>query len=56
MYKRQAYVYYDDLGKDIRVEDIPADMQDKAEEYHHELLEHVAEQDEDCLLYTSRCV
>ena len=46
----KAYVYYDDLGKDIRVEDIPADMQDKADEYHHELLEHVAEQDEELLM------
>ena len=46
----KAYVYYDDLGKDIRVEEIPADLQDKAEEYHHELLEHVAEQDEDLLM------
>ncbi len=42
----KAYVYYDDLGKDIRVEEIPADLKDKAEEYHAELLEHVAEQDE----------
>ena len=46
----KAYVYYDDLGKDIRVEDIPTDMQAKAEEYHHELLEHVAEQDEELLM------
>ena len=46
----KAYVYYDDLGKDIRVEEIPADMQAKAEEYHHELLEHVAEQDEELLM------
>ena len=46
----KAYVYYDDLGKDIRVEEIPADMQDKANEYHHELLEHVAEQDEELLM------
>ena len=46
----KAYVYNDDLGKDIRVEDIPADMQDKADEYHHELLEHVAEQDEELLM------
>ena len=46
----KAYVYYDDLGKDIRVEEIPADMQDKADEYHHELLEHVAEQDEELLM------
>ena len=46
----KAYVYYDDLGKDIRVEEIPADMQAKADEYHHELLEHVAEQDEELLM------
>ena len=46
----KAYVYYDDLGKDIRVEEIPADMLDKAEEYRHELLEHVAEQDEELLM------
>ena len=46
----KAYVYYDDRGKDIRVEEIPADMRDKAEEYHHELLEHVAEQDEELLM------
>ena len=42
----KAYVYYDDLGKDIRVEEIPADMADKAAEYRESLLEHVAEQDE----------
>ena len=29
----KAYVYYDDLGKDIRVEDIPEDLKEKAEEY-----------------------
>jgi len=42
----KAYVYYDDLGKDIRVEEIPADMADKAAEYREALLEGVAEQDE----------
>ncbi len=42
----KAYVYYDDLGKDIRVEEIPADLADKAQEYHESLMEHVAEQDE----------
>ncbi|MBR6616337.1 MAG: elongation factor G [Oscillospiraceae bacterium] len=45
----KAYVYYDDLGKDIRVEDIPADMVDKAEEYRESLLEHVAEQDDELM-------
>ncbi len=42
----KAYIYYDDLGKDIRVEEIPDDMKEKAQEYHESLLEHVAEQDE----------
>jgi len=42
----KAYVYYDDLGKDIRVEDIPEDLKGKAEEYHNALLEAVAEQDD----------
>ncbi len=42
----KAYVYYDDLGKDIRCEEIPEDMKELAEKYHTELLEHVAEQDD----------
>ena len=42
----KAYVYYDDLGKDIRVEEIPDDMKEKAEEYRASLMEHVAEQDD----------
>ncbi|WP_195283330.1 elongation factor G [Harryflintia acetispora] len=42
----KAYVYYDDLGKDIRVEEIPEEMKEKAEEYRVKLLEAVAEQDE----------
>ncbi len=42
----KAYIYYDDLGKDIRVEDIPEDMMDKAQEYHEAMVEHVAEQDD----------
>ena len=42
----KAYVYYDDLGKDIRCEDIPEDMKEIAQKYHDELIEHVAEQDE----------
>ena len=45
----KAYVYYDDLGKDIRVEDIPEDMVEKAEEYRESLMEHVAEQDDELM-------
>jgi len=46
----KAYVYYDDLGKDERVEEIPADMKDKADEYHAALIEAVAEQDEELMM------
>ena len=42
----KAFVYYDDLGKDIREEEIPEDMKEKAEEYRTALLESVAETDE----------
>lgn len=42
----KAYVYYDDLGKDIREEEIPEDMKELAEKYHTEMVEHVAEQDD----------
>ena len=46
----QAYVYYDDLGKDIRVEPIPEDMVDLATEYHDKLIEAVAENDEELMM------
>ena len=41
-----AIVYYDDLGKDVRTEEIPDDMKELAEKYRNELIEHVAEQDD----------
>jgi elongation factor G len=44
--RMEADVYYDDLGKDMRVEPIPADMLDKAQEYHDALIESVVETDE----------
>ena len=45
----KAYIYYDDLGKDIRVEEIPEDMKELAEKYHADMLEHIAEVDEDIM-------
>ena len=42
----KAFIFTNDLGTDIKVEDIPADMKDKADEYRAALLEHVAETDE----------
>ena len=46
----KAYVYYDDLGKDIREEPIPEDMLEKAKKYRNDLVEHVAEQDEELMM------
>ena len=45
----KAFVYYDDLGKDIREEEIPEDLKDKAEEYRINLLESVAETSEELM-------
>ena len=44
-----ADVYYDDKGLDMRVEEIPEDMRELAEKYRSELIEHVAEQDDELL-------
>ena len=43
----KAYIYTNDLGTDIQVTDIPEDMQEKAEEYRVNLIEHLAEVDDD---------
>ena len=43
----KADVYYDDLGKDMRVEPIPADMEEKAKQYHDEMVESICETDEE---------
>ena len=42
----KADIYYDEMGKEMRVEDIPEDMLELANKYHTELIEHVAEQDD----------
>ena len=45
----EADIYYDDLGKDMRVEEIPADMVDLAEEYRAAMVEAICETDDDLL-------
>ena len=45
----KAYIYTNDIGTDIQVEDIPDDMKEKAEQYRSELLEHVAEMDDELM-------
>ena len=45
----EADVYYDELGKDVRVEPIPEDMVELAEEYRAALVEAVASTDEELM-------
>ena len=42
----EADVYYDELGKDMRVEAIPADMQEQAETYREQMVEAIAATDD----------
>ena len=45
----RAEVYYDDMGQDVRDEEIPADIMDKAQEYHDALIETVASYDDELM-------
>jgi elongation factor G len=45
-----ARMYKDDLGKEIEITDIPEDMMELAEEYRLNLLEAVADQDEELMM------
>lgn len=46
----KATIYYDDLGKDIREEEIPADLRPAAEKARNELVEMIAETDDELTL------
>ncbi len=45
-----ADVYYDDLGKDMRVEPIPEDMMDLAQEYREKLVDAAADLDDEIMM------
>ncbi len=45
--KNRAYIYKDDLGKDIEEVDIPAEMVEQAEKYRNEMIEAICESDEE---------
>ena len=46
----KAKVFYDELGKDVREEEIPADLVDLAQEYREKLLEAVSDEDETLMM------
>ena len=44
-----AIVYYDDVGKDVRVEEIPEELKEKAETYRSNLIDAVVEMDDELM-------
>ena len=48
--KEQALFYYDEMGVDSKISDIPAEMADDVRHFRNKLIEAVAETDEDLLL------
>ncbi len=48
--KMRAYVFYDELGKDMREEDIPADMEELANQYRDHMLESISDEDEEIMM------
>ncbi|MBQ5977106.1 MAG: elongation factor G [Oscillospiraceae bacterium] len=44
-----ARIYYDDLGKDMRTEEIPEELRDLAQEYRDKLLEAVSDFDDEIM-------
>ena len=47
--KMKANVFYDELGKDVREEEIPEDLRGLAQEYREKLLESVSDQDDEIM-------
>ncbi len=50
VFEQHAIMYYDDKGTDIRIEPIPAELQERAAQARNELVEAIAETDEDLTL------
>ena len=48
--KMRAFIHKDDLGKEIEETDIPEDLKEKAEQYRSEMIEAVADQDEELMM------
>ncbi len=49
LFEMKAYIYNDNKGEDISIEDIPADMKDEAEEYRTKLIDQVCEFDDELM-------
>ncbi len=47
--KMKAYLFYDELGKDMREEEVPADMLELCQEYREKLMDAVSEVDDEIM-------
>ena len=50
LFEMKAYIYNDEKGENISITDIPEDMKDEAELYRTELIEKIAELDDDLMM------
>ena len=48
--ENKAILFYDDLGQDVREEEIPEDLKSQAEEYRGAMIEAIAETDEELMM------
>ena len=48
--KMKAYVFYDELGTDMREEEIPSELAEQAQEYRDHLLEQISDEDEQIMM------
>ncbi len=48
--EERAYIYHDDMGKNIEEIDVPENLKEKVAEIRHQIIEHIAESDEELML------
>ena len=53
--ERKAEIYTNDLGTDIKIEEVPEDLKDLCEEYRQKLIEYLADYDEDFMMMVLEC-
>ncbi len=50
LFEMDAYIYHDEKGDDVTVEEIPDDMKEQAQEYHDSMIEKICETDDELLM------
>ena len=50
LFEMKAYIYHDEKGENVTIEDIPADMKEQADKYRTELVEKISELDDELMM------